>query len=140
MKKIVIYLCLTLTTTHQLMSQAANNKKTGQKEITISFLQSFADAFNAHDVNAILSFMTDDCIFEASAGPDADGEKFTGKEAVKKAFEEVFKIYPDARWGNARHFIVVIVAFPNGYLQAQKQMAAKWRLPAVICLPSAMVK
>ena len=94
MKKIVIYLCLFLTTTHQLMSQAASNKKTDQKEITISFLQNFADAFNAHDVNAILSFMTDDCIFEASAGPDADGEKFTGKEAVKKAFEEVFKTIP----------------------------------------------
>jgi len=87
------------------MSQAVNNKKTGQAEITISFLQNFADAFNAHDVNAILSFMTGDCIFQASAGPSADGEKFVGKEAVKKAFEDVFKTYPDAHWGNAQHFI-----------------------------------
>ena len=52
----------------------------------------------------ILSYMTDDFIFEASAGPNADGEKFTGKEAVKKAFEEVFKTYPDAHWGNVRRF------------------------------------
>ena len=49
--------------------------------------------------------MTDDCVFEASAGPDADGERFVGKEVVKKAFEEVFKTFPDAHWGNARHFI-----------------------------------
>ena len=49
--------------------------------------------------------MTDDFIFEASAGPNADGEKFTGKEAVKKAFEEVFKTYLDAHWGNVRRFI-----------------------------------
>jgi steroid delta-isomerase-like uncharacterized protein len=105
MKKIVIYLCLVLPTTHQLMSQAANNIKTDQKEITISFLQSFVDAFNAHDAAAILSFMTSDCVFEASAGPAVDGEKFVGKDAVRKAFEDVFRMYPDAHWGKPRHFI-----------------------------------
>jgi steroid delta-isomerase-like uncharacterized protein len=87
------------------MAQITNKKETRQTEITTSFLQGFADAFNSHDVNAILSFMTSDCIFEASAGPDAEGEKFTGKDAVKKAFENVFKTYPDAHWGNAKHFI-----------------------------------
>lgn len=74
-------------------------------KITEDFLQSFANAFNAHDVKAILSHMTDDCMFQASAGPDADGEKFTGREEVKKAFEDVFAIFPDAHWGNARHFV-----------------------------------
>ena len=72
---------------------------------TIAILEGFVDAFNAHDIDRILSYMTDDCIFEASAGPGVDGEKFAGKEAVKKAFEDVFKTYPDAHWGNARHFI-----------------------------------
>ena len=75
------------------------------KEVTEEFLQSFADAFNAHDVNAIMSHMTDDCVFEASAGPDSDGEKFIGQEQVKKAFEDVFATFPDAHWDNARHFI-----------------------------------
>jgi len=46
-----------------LMAQS-NNK------VTEVFLQSFADAFNAHDIGAIMSHMTDDCVFEASAGPD----------------------------------------------------------------------
>ena len=49
--------------------------------------------------------MTDDCIFEASAGPDVNGEKFVGKDAVKKTFEDVFKNYPDAKWNNPHHFI-----------------------------------
>jgi len=49
--------------------------------------------------------MTDDCVFEASAGPDFDGEKFSGQEQVKKAFEEVFAIFPNAHWGNTQHFI-----------------------------------
>ena len=87
------------------MSQITDKKETGQTKITTSLLQDFADAFNAHDVNAILSFMTNDCIFLASAGSDANGEKFEGKEAVKKAFEDVFKTYPDAHWGNVTYFI-----------------------------------
>ena len=80
------------------MSQA-NNK------ITVDFLQAFADAFNAHDADKIMSMMTDDCIFQASAGPDVDGEKFVGKDNVRKAFQQVFTIFPDAKWANARHFL-----------------------------------
>lgn len=76
------------------------------KKVTEDFLQSFADAFNEHDTKAIMSLMTDDCIFEASSGPDACGEKFVGQEQVKKAFESVFATFPDAKWGNPRHFIV----------------------------------
>ncbi len=73
--------------------------------VTKDFLQSFVDAFNAHNVEAIMSHMTSDCVFEASAGPDYDGEKFTGQEEVKKAFEDVFAAFPDAHWGNSQHFI-----------------------------------
>jgi len=87
------------------MAQITTEKTVVQNKITSNLVQGFVDAFNAHDVNAILSFMTDDCIFKASAGPDADGEIFVGKEAVKKAFQEVFNTYPDARWSNATYFI-----------------------------------
>ena len=75
------------------------------REVTKDFLQSFADAFNAHNIKAIMSHMTDDCVFEASAGPDVDGEKFTGQEQVKKAFENVFATFADAKWSTPRHFI-----------------------------------
>ena len=75
------------------------------KDITESFLQSFCDAFNAHDVQAIMSHMTEDCVFEASAGQDSNGKKSSGQKEVARAFEEVFATFPDAHWGNARHFI-----------------------------------
>lgn len=84
---------------------AQTTKPAAENKPSIAILDGFANAFNAHDVNRILSYMTDDCVFHASAGPDADGEKFAGKEAVKKAFEDVFKTYPDAHWTNVRHFI-----------------------------------
>lgn len=75
------------------------------QKVTEAFLQSFADAFNAHDLDAIMSHMTDDCVFEASAGPEVNGEKFTGQAQVRKAFEEVFITYPDAQWNEPRHFV-----------------------------------
>ena len=84
----------------QILLMAQSNKKVSE-----DFLQSFADAFNAHDLKAIMFHMTDDCVFEASMGPDFDGEKFTGQEQVRSAFENVFTTFPDAHWGNARHFI-----------------------------------
>lgn len=105
MKKILFFLFIVFITPHQFMAQTPTNKTTAGNTITISFMQAFAEAFNAHDVNTILSFMADDCVFMASAGPDADGEKFSGKEAIKKAFEDVFTTYPDAHWGNVTHFL-----------------------------------
>jgi ketosteroid isomerase-like protein len=75
------------------------------KIVTEDFLQSFVNAFNAHDLNGIMSHMTDDCVFEASAGPEANGQKYKGQEQVRMAFEDVFTTFVDARWSNPRHFI-----------------------------------
>ena len=104
MKKFLFYWFLVLITTHAVKAQTTS-QKTSQDSTTMKVLVGFANAFNAHDVNAILSFMANDCVFLASAGPDVHGEKFEGKEAVKKAFEDVFKTFPDAHWGNVTYFI-----------------------------------
>ncbi len=110
------------------------------KNVTIDFLQSFADAFNAHDVEAIMSHMTDDCVFEASAGPDFDGEKFTGQEQVKKAFEDVFATFPDAHWGNPRHFISGNRGLSEWCLQELNRVALRLKSQDAICLPLRMAK
>jgi ketosteroid isomerase-like protein len=77
-----------------------------REKITIEFLDAFAQAFNRHDVTAILAAMTDDCVFEASAGPDVCGRRYEGRHEVAKAFTEVFETFPDAQWRDARHFFV----------------------------------
>ena len=73
--------------------------------VTTDFLQAFADAWNRHDADALMSFMADDCAFEASAGPEACGTRAEGSKAVRAAFAEVWATFPDAHWGNARHFV-----------------------------------
>ena len=68
-------------------------------------LQAFADAWNRHDVDALMSMMTTDCVFEASGGHAVDGERHEGQPAVRVAYSAVFAQYPDAHWGHARHFV-----------------------------------
>ncbi len=75
------------------------------REITVEALAAFADAFNRHDADAVVSFMTEDCVFEASAGPDICGARYVGREAVRAAFADVFATFSDAQWGDAQHFI-----------------------------------
>ena len=74
-------------------------------EVTTESLQAFADAWNRHDIDALMSFMTDDCVFESSAGAEACGTRSKGRTAVRAAFAEVWATFPDAHWGNAYHFV-----------------------------------
>lgn len=73
--------------------------------MTVELLQAFADAWNRHDIEALMSFMADDCAFEASAGSQVCGTSCIGREAVRNGFEEVWATYPDARWISPRHFV-----------------------------------
>ncbi|MDP3821340.1 MAG: nuclear transport factor 2 family protein [Burkholderiales bacterium] len=74
-------------------------------EITPQLLQAFADAWNRHDADALMSLMADECVFEASGGPLACGARHVGRSAVRAAYAEVWSTFPDAHWGNARHFV-----------------------------------
>ncbi len=79
--------------------------KKQSSEVTVEFLQAFADAWNRHDVDDLMSFMTDDCVFEASAGDDVCGARYQGSRAVRAGFAKAWEALPDAKWSNARHFI-----------------------------------
>ncbi len=71
----------------------------------IKILDEFAAAYNRHDVDAILSHMTEDCEFVSYFGSEPDGERFRGKETVRKRVVSFLIDYPDARWINVRHFV-----------------------------------
>jgi len=69
-------------------------------------LDRFADAWNRHALDALMSMMTADCVFEASAGNEVQGQRSEGTPAVRAAYAAVFETFHDARWANPRHFIV----------------------------------
>jgi ketosteroid isomerase-like protein len=76
-----------------------------EQPVTFELLDAFADAWNRHDVDAIMSAMTDDCVFEASAGVGVKGTVYDGQRQVRKGVESVFEQFADAQWSEPRHFI-----------------------------------
>jgi steroid delta-isomerase-like uncharacterized protein len=89
-----------------LPQQAASSPPRSDADL-YELLDRFADAWNRHDLDALMSMMADDCVFEASAGPQVDGQRSEGKPAVRAAFAAVFEAFHDAHWANARHFVAV---------------------------------
>src|SRR5215467_527793 len=62
---------------------------------TVAIIEKFNEAFNKHDVPAVMALMTDDCLFD-NTYPAPDGERFEGQEAVRGFWEEFFRSSPDA--------------------------------------------
>ena len=73
--------------------------------VTTDFLQAFGDAWNRHDIDALMAAMADDCEFPAVAGPDLLGKSFIGRDAVRAGFELAWQTFPDAAWLNPEHFV-----------------------------------
>lgn len=64
---------------------------------TLATVRRFNDAFNAHDVDAIMQSMTEDCVFEDTR-PAPDGTRIEGAAAVRRAWEALFERSPEARF------------------------------------------
>ena len=53
-----------------------------------------SNAFNAHDLDAIMEFFADDCSLDMPRGPDPWGHRFTGKAVVREALRADSKACP----------------------------------------------
>lgn len=73
--------------------------------ITVATLAAFSAAWNRHDIDSLMSFMSDDCVFQTAAGPEAYGARHEGPAAVRTAFESAWINFPDAQWIHDRHFV-----------------------------------
>jgi ketosteroid isomerase-like protein len=73
--------------------------------ITEATLAAFSDAWNQHDVDKLMSFMAEDCVFETAAGPESFGTRHVGTEAVRRAFASAWQAVPDVQWLHGQHFV-----------------------------------
>jgi ketosteroid isomerase-like protein len=64
---------------------------------TLAVVERFGDAFNQHDVNAIMALMTDDCRFE-NTSPAPDGAPYIGQAAVRGFWQQFFADAPQAHF------------------------------------------
>ena len=70
----------------------------------LKLLVSHTQAWNRHDLDALMSLFADDCVFEASGGGEICGMRYQGKPEVRNAFAKVLEAMPDAEWGKGRHY------------------------------------
>ncbi len=70
-----------------------------------SVLQGFLDAFNAHDVDAIMSFFTEDCVLDMPRGPAPGGRRLVGREQVREGIQSRLDGIPDVHYGDDRHWV-----------------------------------
>ena len=68
-------------------------------------LVGLCEAFNAHDLDRIMTFFADDCVLEMPRGPEAWGARFEGRQAVRQALGSRFEGLPDVHYGDAEHFV-----------------------------------
>jgi ketosteroid isomerase-like protein len=69
-----------------------------------STLGSLCDAFNAHDLDRIMSHFADDCVLEMPRGPNPWGSRLEGKPQVRAGLATRFEGLPDVHYSDARHF------------------------------------
>jgi lactoylglutathione lyase len=74
-------------------------------EPATAVLEGFLAAFNAHDVDAIMGFFTDDCVMEMPRGPAPGGRRLVGQDAVREGVRSRFEGIPDIRYEDDRHWV-----------------------------------
>ena len=72
----------------------------------LATLDRLFDAFNRHDLGAVMQCFAPDAAFRAAAGPDADGRLVTGLDRIGAAFAAVWHDMPDAHWAVRRSRIL----------------------------------
>jgi ketosteroid isomerase-like protein len=64
-------------------------------ESTLAVVNAFNEALNRHDIDAVMSLMTEDCVFE-NTYPSPDGERYVGQAAVRGFWEKLIDSSPSA--------------------------------------------
>ena len=100
--------------------------KMSQESISLeTTAKAILDAFNAHDLDAIMRFFADECSLDMPRGSEPWGQRCVGRAAVREALASRFKGLPDVRYSDDRHWVSGHMVFsewmltgttPNGVL------------------------
>lgn len=75
-----------------------------EQEDNLARLHGIAAAFNAHDIDGILSFFASNSSLDMPRGPDPHGKRFLGVELVRQGLQSRFESTPDVHYSDLEHF------------------------------------
>ena len=73
--------------------------------VTPATLAAITQAFDDHDVDAVLAFFADDAVFETPKGPDPWGRRLVGLDQVRAGVAARFAGIPDVHYGDDDHWV-----------------------------------
>ncbi|HEX5132858.1 MAG TPA: nuclear transport factor 2 family protein [Candidatus Krumholzibacteria bacterium] len=74
-------------------------------DVTRDTLKQFLEAFNRHDLDAIMEYFHDDCIFYMPRGKAPRGDCYVGKQEVRAGLATRFEGIPDVHYGDDTHWV-----------------------------------
>lgn len=74
------------------------------RHATVELLQGFLDAFYRHDLDAIMGYFADDCVFYMPRGAGPRGDRYLGKQEVRAGLAKRFEGIPNVQHGQDRHW------------------------------------
>ena len=88
-------------------TDTTSNTQTNVQEnaVKVETLKKILEAFNKHDLDAIMEFFVEDCSFDFPRGPEPWGQRFTGKAQVREAIAGRFKGMPDVQYEDEGHWV-----------------------------------
>jgi ketosteroid isomerase-like protein len=76
-----------------------------KQPVPVETLQNFLEAFNQHDLDAIMEFFAEDCVMDLPRGPNTWGGRLTGKAEIRAGCADRFAGLPDAHYGEDHHWV-----------------------------------
>jgi ketosteroid isomerase-like protein len=73
--------------------------------VTVETLKEILEAFNRHDLDAIMGYFEEDCTFDFPRGSQPWGERYVGKSEVRRGLARRFEGIPDVHYGEDRHWV-----------------------------------
>ena len=76
-----------------------------QPSTTVAAMQTFLEAFNRHDADAIAACFAEDGVYETPRGPEVWGTRVAGRDNVRAHFAKMFATLPDIHFGADTHWL-----------------------------------
>lgn len=72
--------------------------------VTQEMLKALLDAFNRHDLDAIMEYFAEDCVLYMPRGAGPRGDRYLGKQQVRAGLATRFEGLPDVHYGADTHW------------------------------------
>ena len=74
------------------------------EQATVQVLKGFLEAFNRHDLDAIMGYFAEDCVLYTPRGAKPRGDRYVGQDDVRAGLAKRFQGIPDVHYGEDRHW------------------------------------